>query len=298
MSYVQAGERAVPSIPPADQRLRVIIDTDAACEIDDLYALALAVLSSDRLELEGIIAAHYGDFGGPQGVEKSFQLVNEVLDRAGLIGKIPVKRGSHPFRYSSVPEESEGVDFIIERAMADDPRPLWVVSLGPCTDMAAAYLKKPKIASRVVAFWHGRTKWPTQCWNFNSVNDVKAVRIVFSSRLPLVLFDTGTHLTCSMEETAERLAPYGELGKMLHEYRYKDPNFQLPSKGFFDLGDIAALVDPALLKTEVVDVPGVDWDLRYDHENTHGKMLRIYNIDREGTFDTLFRRIEEKHSTN
>jgi len=38
---------------------------------------------------------------------------------------------SFPFRYTSVPEPSEGVDFIVERTLDPAPKePLWVVSLG------------------------------------------------------------------------------------------------------------------------------------------------------------------------
>jgi len=36
-----------------------------------------------------------------------------------------------------------------------------------------------------------------------------------------------------------------------------------PKKGFFDLGDIATLVDPSLVKTEEVSCPEVDFDLTY-----------------------------------
>jgi hypothetical protein len=69
-----------------------------------------------------------------------------------------------------------------------------------------------------------------------------------------------------------------------------------PSEGVdFDVGDIAALVDPALVKTEVVPVPGVDWDMWYDHRHTHERMLRIYDIDRDATFALLFRKIARSY---
>ena len=178
-----AGNRHVPEIPAPGEKLRVIIDTDAACEIDDLYAIALAVLCRDRFEIEGFVATHFGDAGGPEGIDKSFRAIETVLEMAGLTGEFPVKRGSAPFQYSAVPVESEGVDFIIQRAMATDKDdPLWVISLGACTNIASAYLKEPKIADRVVVFWHGRTRWPDKAWNFNVYNDLKAARILFRSQ--------------------------------------------------------------------------------------------------------------------
>ncbi|MGQ9503828.1 MAG: nucleoside hydrolase [Thermogutta sp.] len=290
---VGAEDRRVPPWPPGNKALRVIIDTDAATEIDDQHALALALVSPDRFKIEGIVAAHFGDKGGPSAIERSYQEVLTVLEKAGRKGRIPVKKGSDPFTYSQVPPPSEGVDFIIERAMADDPDPLWLICLGPCTDIAAAWLKEPRIKDRVIAFWHGRTQWPTKAWNFNAYNDLKAVRVLFASNLPLVLFDTGTDLTCPMEESEQRIRPYGALGAYLHEIRFRSPAWQSPKKGIFDLGDIAALIDPSLVAFEVVKAPSVQWDMLYDHNATHGQMVRIFSIDRNRTFDLLEQRLAQ-----
>ena len=47
------------ALPSKNAKLRVVIDTDANNEIDDQYALAWALLSQDRLEIEGVYAAPY-----------------------------------------------------------------------------------------------------------------------------------------------------------------------------------------------------------------------------------------------
>jgi inosine-uridine nucleoside N-ribohydrolase len=209
-----------------------------------------------------------------------------------MAGRFPVKRGSHPLLYGHVSQPSEGVDFIIERAM--DPsraEPLYVVALGPATDITAAYLKEPRIKDRIVAFWHGRTQWPTKCWNFNAFNDLRAVRTLFDSDLPFVLFDTGTDLVIPMEEGERRIRPHGPLGQYLHEIRFRHAWWQAPTKGVFDLGDIAALVDPALSKFETVDAPRVEWDMLYDHKRARGKMVRVHAIERDGTFDLFERKL-------
>ena len=293
LAWSAAADRLVPELPGPGERIRVIIDTDAACEIDDLYALALALTARDKLHIEGFVGAHFGDSGGPDGIGRSVETIHTMLEKAGLSGQFPVKRGAHPLRYGKEPSESEGVDFIIEKALASSAEdPLWVILLGPLTDIASAQLKEPKITDRVRVFWHGRTQWPERCWNFTAYNDTRAVRTVFSSNLPLVLFDTGTYLRCTMEESEEKLRPLGPLGEYLHDFRLKKPWFQVPTKGFFDLGDIAALVDPTLTYHETTAVPSVNWDLRYDHRKTNGKMLRIYQIDRDRTFDMLYKRLK------
>lgn len=112
-----------------------------------------------------------------------------ILEKAGMLGKWPVKRGSHPMQYKNVPSESEGVDFIIERAMADKPEnPLWIVGLGAATDIASAFLKEPRIVDRVVVFWHGRTRWPEKCYNFNVFGDIHAARQQIWCKVCSILF--------------------------------------------------------------------------------------------------------------
>ena len=221
-------------------------------------------------------------------------MIRQVLEKAHLAGEFPVKWGSAPFQYSKVPVESEGVDFIIERALApDEERPLWIISLGDCTNVASAYLKRPEIAERIVVLWHGRTRWPDKAWNFNVYNDLKAARILFSSNLPLVLFDTGTYLRCPMDESEAKMRPHGELGRYFHDFRLTRPGYQSLKKGFFDLGDVAALVDPSLTYREVVDVPGINWDMAYDRSKKFGSMIHIYQIDRDRTFELLYRKLEQ-----
>jgi hypothetical protein len=50
-----------------------------------------------------------------------------------------------------------------------------------------------------------------------------------------------------MEESRDRIQPHGELGRYLHDFRLTKPYYQSPRKGFFDLGDVAALVPQRLL---------------------------------------------------
>jgi inosine-uridine nucleoside N-ribohydrolase len=287
--------RKLPVIPPRDKQIRVLFDSDAKNEIDDIWALALAVLAPERFRIEGFVAANFDNSrpeGGPDSIEASRRQIETILEKAGLAGRYPVLRGSPPLRYQYEPSESEGVDFIIEKAMASTPEdPLWIVGLGAATDIASAYLNEPRITERVVVFWHFRTRWPEKCWNFNVIGDIRAARLVFHSDLAFVLFDTGTHLSCPMSES-QQFTSCGALGRYLHEYRYESPGYQSPRKGFYDLGDIAALVDPDLASWEVVKCPDVDWDLSYRFNGTKGSILRCYDIDRDRTFELLRRKLQ------
>src|SRR5690606_20766571 len=219
--YRRRGDgRVVPMIPPVGEKLRVIIDTDAHNEIDDVWALALALLSPERFDIVGFVAANYdndNEGAGPRSIETSAATIREVMARCGVEGRYPVKLGSPPMRYRFEPSKSEGVDFIVERAMAATPEdPLWIIGLGAATNLASAYLQEPRIADRVIMFWHGRTEWPHKANNFNVHGDVRAAQILFQSDIPLVLFDTGGHLSCPMEESSA-WAKHSELGRYLHD---------------------------------------------------------------------------------
>ena len=291
------SERILPSIPGKNEKMRVIIDTDAKNEIDDQWAIMLALLSSDRFEIEGFIASNFdNNHGGPAGIEKSYEEIELLLKKSGFEDKYPVYKGSHPMRYKYEPSASEGVDFIVQKAMESSASdPIWVIALGSATNLASAYLTNPEITDRVVFFWHGRTKWPEKCWNFNVFGDRLAAITLFHVPVPLVLFDTGTYLTCPMEESEQHVMPYGEIGKYLHDYRYTNPWYMQSDKGFFDLGDIAALVDPDIALWQEVSCPEVDPDLSYKFTGKKGRILRCYHIDRDQTFQLLYDRLKSNY---
>lgn len=294
MQDIRARHRRVPRIPQRGRSMRVVIDSDAKNEIDDLYAIALALLSPDRFRIEGFVGSNYlnDPDGGLESPRKSAEEIRTVMTHAGLADRYPVVEGGHPMQYPRVPSRSSGVEFIIDRAM-DGPsdEPLWVIGLGSATNIASAWLVEPRISERVNVFWHFRTRWPHSCYNFNVFGDAHAARLVFHSDLSFVLFDTGTHLTAPMEETAANLLPHGDLGRYLHEYRHLAPLFADPEKGFFDLGDIAALVEPECAEWEEVPCPEVGWDLTYHFRGTLGSILRCANVDRDRSFALLYDRV-------
>lgn len=288
------ADRIVPKLPDPRQPMRLLIDSDAANEIDDLYAIALAVASPERFELEGFVATHFAASAtgadGPASTERSYQAIVELLDAAEVAGRYRITRGAHPMQYVNWASPGEGVDFIIERARAGGPdAPLWVVALGAATNVASAICKDPSIASLVRIVFHARSpeSWPHRSLQYNVKGDVNAARTLLASPAPLVWFDTGTQVCRSMEGTAGTVATTGRLGRYLHDFRFRRPHFQRPDKGFFDLADIAWMVSPELCREEVVPAPSMDHYLCFDHQRTWGAMRRVSDIANEPTWDLL-----------
>ena len=96
---MQSNQRIVPELPPVGQRLHLVIDTDAANEIDDLYAIALALRSPDRFAVEGFVATHFAQTGGRDSTEASYRVLGELLDAAGMTHRPPILRGGDPMPY-------------------------------------------------------------------------------------------------------------------------------------------------------------------------------------------------------
>lgn len=96
-----------------------------------------------------------------------------------------------------------------------------------------------------------------------------------------------------MEQSAQWV-DYNPPGRFVHEFRLENKWFQSPEKGFYDLGDIAALTEPSLATWEVVDCPEVNWGLGYQFKGAKGKTLRCGAIDRDKTFALFEERLEKR----
>ena len=92
-----SAKRRAPVIPPKDRKLRVIIDSDTGAEMDDVWAIALALRRPERFQIEGLVAANFDEpsrDGGPGSVEGSAGLMETVAKGRDCRGR---------FRSSAVP---------------------------------------------------------------------------------------------------------------------------------------------------------------------------------------------------
>ncbi|PPH05738.1 nucleoside hydrolase [Rathayibacter sp. AY1F6] len=164
-------------IPPPAHRL--IVSTDAANEADDQFAIVQALLT-ETLDVRGLVAAH---FGRPGSMPESRAEIDRIVELAG--STVTVVDGAE----SALPAEaSDGARLIVAEALRDDGR-LWIAVLGPLTDVAAALLLEPSIASRdVVVVWVGGPPYdeiPAYSPEFNLINDVGAANLVLESGIAL-----------------------------------------------------------------------------------------------------------------
>lgn len=209
-------------VPPP--RHRVIVDTDAANEADDQYAIVHALLSP-TLDVRGIIAAHFG----LRRTSSSMQASREEIDRIlALMGDTSTQVADGAPTWipdERTPIDSDGARLIIQEALSDDG-PLTVAFLGPLTNMASAILLEPTIIERdVTVIWIGGPPYGDQLGRtgaeagieFNLSNDIDAANVVFSSGIRLVQVPESTYRMCSVgyAELRQKVEPHGELGAYL-----------------------------------------------------------------------------------
>ncbi|MDR1643086.1 MAG: nucleoside hydrolase [Clostridiales bacterium] len=228
---------------PEKKKIRVIIDTDCKNEADDQYVIA-HFLMTQKFIVEGIVAAHFELnhflYGKGNTMKASFDEIKKVVSLMGLHedykdkifpgspfplqGK-PIEQFSFHAAHSKPkelfgeisPAPSEGSKFIIQEALRDDDRPLYIVCIGTLTNLASAILENPEICNRATAIWSGGGPYPAGGFEFNLMQDIAAANVVFSSAMPLWQIPENVYKNheVSLAELQVRVAPYGQIGEYL-----------------------------------------------------------------------------------
>ena len=163
--------------------MRVILDTDANNEIDDQHAIAYTLFNGDVFEVEGItVNATWG--GGD--VQQHYDEAERVVTLCGLEGVIDVYLGADGEFEEIRPDLDEpgfdgheAVDFIIERALAEDERELVLLPIGKLTNIALALEKEPAIADNIRVVWLG-SNYP-RTGEYNKENDRGAAQYLLDA---------------------------------------------------------------------------------------------------------------------
>lgn len=200
---------------PDYKKIRVIIDTDAACEADDPFAIVHAILSP-KLIVRGIVAEH---FVRPDSMERSYEEIVTITETMGVT--IPTFRGQRgPLALDG--DISEGVRFIIDEAMEDSGRPLFVLCQGAVTNVAMALQTCPEIAGRMTVIWigtHGEAPCKAHFREFNAGNDILAANRVLRSKVDLWLVPSQVYgtVTIGIAEIKRRISVCGKIGWHLYD---------------------------------------------------------------------------------
>ncbi|MCR4630181.1 MAG: nucleoside hydrolase, partial [Treponema sp.] len=204
--------------------------------------------------------------------------------------KIPVLHGAeHKLKNEKEALCSEGADLIIEEALKDDTRPLYVACLGAITDIASAFLLNEAIANKnLTVIWIGGRDWPCGGWEYNLKNDVLAANVVFKSKINLWQVPRNVYrkMSVSFSELMTRVYPYGRIGKYLTEnvisFNNKESSRPAEYRILGDSPSIGLMLYPDAGEWELNAAPEIDEELNYIH-SARNREIRVYK-----TIDTRF----------
>lgn len=277
---------------PAQKKLRYLVHTDCKNEADDQFTLA-HILMTDKLDVRGIIAGHfdeanYGRCPEHQTAQASLDEIHKILDLMDLAGKFPVLKGAETgIADEQTPIVTEAARFIVEEAMRDDPRPLYIGMQGAITDLACAILMEPRICERMTCIWIGGADYPEGGFEFNLMSDINAANVVFSSSMPLWQVPIGTYkqFAVSLAELQSRVLPYGSIGRYLFS-QMAELNDSLASQPDWPHGETWCLGDEGVICALLEDrerrggyteipAPRIGSDMRY-LPGDPGRKIRVY----------------------
>ena len=293
---------------PENKKVRVIVHTDCKNEADDQYAVAHHLITP-RFDVKGLVAGHfwknpqqYGELGTAQA---SYDEIIKVMDLMGLKDQYPVKLGApRGLEDEKTPIDSEGARLIIEEAMKDDKRPLYIACQGAVTDVASALLMKPEIADRMTVIWIGGGDYPKGGFEFNLMMDIHAVNVIFSSKVPVWQVPMSLYkvMAVSLAELQLKVRPCGEIGKYLFEqmvdfnhvaakYEMAWPHGEIWGLG--DQGTIAVLMEELeKVSYDLVPAPRIAEDMTYIH-GQNNREIRVYNyLDARLTLEDFFAKLQ------
>lgn len=258
---------------------KVIIDTDIGTDIDDAFAIALALASPD-IQLLGITTASGN-------VRLRARLVDRLLFEAGKTS-IPVAIGTasrgpfdpsgkaitytqaHWAEQSPVPARSwpAATPFILDQ-IRRHPGEITLVAIAPLTNVAAFEDRDPatfRKLKRIVLMGgsidvgysdFGRPAKPPPVAEYNIVQDIPAAQKVFRSGVPIDLMPLDSTQVPLDQSRRDRLFAQGTaltdaLSQLYHLWSELNPWGNTPT--LYDVVALARVIDPALCPTQPMHV--------------------------------------------
>jgi len=244
---------------PTSTTHQVIIDTDIGDDIDDAFALALA-LQSREINLLGVTTAT-GD------TKTRAQLALRMLRESGH-GSIPVATGRATRPPTTLSQEDfakdvdlrgvrfpSAVDFTLAQ-IRKHPHQIELVAIGPLTNLADMIDKDPAtfhLLKRIVIMGGDiptETEKASPEWNIK--NDISAAQKVFTSGVPMTVFPlNSTRLRLDPEKRKTIFRHASPLTYMLTALYYQ---WGRETPTLFDAMTIASLLQPDVCPTTPMQV--------------------------------------------
>jgi len=295
---------------------QVLLDTDARNEVDDQHYIAYALFS--ELDVLGINSVHHTRWAENEtkltrglGTEKyNYDEILRILDlakRSGLpnarVSKVfrgaaePLKTPSSRKWHDTKPIVTEASEAILAAARGASPdNPVWVLPVGPCTNVASAILQAREegldLKSRIKIVWLGGGPEQASARTFNGMNDPWSVYVTGQGDVEFwIILENPTGSSLRFDKRVEsHLYPNNPLGEYLKKITPAN------SKALYDLTAVSLVIGkhlgkPWLTLVEPSVVLGPDQEYRWQKVDSPTNVYIVRTIDAEAMkvdfFDTL-----------
>lgn len=243
-----------------------------------------------------------------EGMELSYQEILKVYELMEVDPAGKVFRGSPGYLTSlDEPIRSASAEWIIERALADDERPLYIAAIGCLTNVVSAILLEPSIISRIVVTWTSTYPSFVNLSNepsLNLVQDPLASKFIFDCGVPHVFlpgYYVGEQLKLSLADMEANVRGKSKIADYLyHLYLHNPiyPMFGIPDHFgrtwvIWDLINFAWIINPDWVPSQLLRSARLKDDLYWDTERQSHWMREAYAIDRDAIFRDFFKKLEK-----
>lgn len=293
-------------------KIRVILDTDANNELDDQHAIAYILFNGQIFDVEGITVNRTYNGGS---IDKHFEEAERIVKLCSLHSQINIYKGASG-KYDEIINHihepnfdgSEAVNFIIERAKAQDERKLVLLPVGKLTNIALTLKKDPSIASNVRIVWLG-TNYP-EPGEYNFVNDTSAVKPILESDVEFEMVmvrygkPTGTDAVVAYLKDFQQIMPgkgphistpvtgrhggeftnFGDYSVNLFEEFRGNPS----SRPLYDMAAVAIVKNPAWADRVEITAPKWSGGKWIDQPENPRKIIIWENFDKESIMQDFY----------
>ena len=294
--------RSVLRLKRPDGPVDVVLDTDMFNEVDDQFALAYLLQSSDKLRLQEIYAAPFHNHhskGAEDGMRRSYEEIFRVLT---MLGHEEYHEHVYAGAIRFLPDEETPVDSaavqrlirLSERYTSDNP--LYVIAIAACTNIASALLLCPELKNRIFVVWIGGMSFE---WHdnrsFNAGQDVAAARVLLGSGVPLVQIPGRgvlDHFTTTGPELEHWLRGKNKFCDYIIDKTaaeaHKCGGERCWSRPISDVAAVAWLLDGSYMLDRLEHSPVMTYDHLYSEDKRRTFIRYVYSINRDKLMGDLF----------
>lgn len=301
------SEQRIKNLSVPNGKIDVVLDTDAYNEIDDQFAIAYMLKSSDKLNTLALYAAPFynsNSEGPADGMEKSY---DEILKLLKLAGKdLPVFKGAD--RYlpdEKTPVVSAAALDLARKAKDYSPEnPLYVVAIGAITNIASAIIIEPAVKENTVVVWlGGHASHYHDTAEFNMKQDIAAARVVMGSGVPFVqlpCMGVVSAFTVSKQELEYWFVGKNPLSDYLAQNTINEAESYAHGRAWtrviWDVTAVAWLLNDnnRFMESRITGTALPGYDCKYETEISDCPMCYVYNIKRDELLNDLICKIISK----